>query len=348
MTVPKTKTLLLAAAGIAILAAVFAFKVQAGMADFEVNYRAGHRLGLGETLYRTADSHWQFKYSPFSAMIYLPLSVLPLPAAKAVWFLLVVTAIAAVIVFGMKLAIAAGSTKPGPAVFLAALILAKFFLRELQLGQINALITALLMGMVLLIVRDDEAPSPRRRRSAGILWGLAMALKPYAVIFLPYLVLKRKGRALAWGGAVLAATLTLRPLLRDPGKRGRSWGVDLEPVPVDTGAPRLTGQCFPARVPDEMDARLTRSLPRLWGRGGSFGLPHSAFPSRRPGPAPVLGRGVGPAPRFHSPHLPPRMGLHLPFGLRGRGSRHGPDVGLSQGGPLPSGREFPGHRPRPL
>jgi hypothetical protein len=207
MTVPKTKTLLLAAACIAILAAVFVFKVHAGMADFEVNYRAGRRLGLGETLYRTADSHWQFKYSPFSAMVYLPLSALPLPAAKVVWFLLVATAVASVIVLGRKLASASGTVRPGPAVLLAALILAKFFLRELQLGQINALITALLMGIALLLVRDDEAPSSRGRMEAGILWGLATALKPYAVIFLPYLVLKRKWRALAWGGAVLAATL---------------------------------------------------------------------------------------------------------------------------------------------
>jgi alpha-1,2-mannosyltransferase len=207
MTRPKPAAMLAAAAVIILLAALFAFRIGAGMADFEVNYRAGHRLGLGETLYRTADSHWQFKYSPFSAMVYLPLSALPLPAAKAVWFLLVATAVAAVIVLGRKLATASGTTKPGPAVLLAALILAKFFLREIQLGQINALITALLMGMALLLVRDDGAPSSGRRTGAGILWGLATALKPYAVIFLPYLVLKRKGRTLAWGGAVLAATL---------------------------------------------------------------------------------------------------------------------------------------------
>ena len=212
MTRPKTKTLLLAAAGIAVLAALFVFKIQGGMADFEVNYRAGHRLALGETLYRTADSHWQFKYSPFSAMIYLPLSALPLPAAKAVWFLLVGTAIAAMIVLGGKLAAASGTPKPGPAVVLAVLILAKFFLREIQLGQINALITALLMGMALLLVRDDEAPSSRLRTEAGILWGLAAALKPYALIFLPYLVLKRKGRALAWGAAVFAAALAVPSL----------------------------------------------------------------------------------------------------------------------------------------
>ena len=212
MTVPKTKTLLLAAAGIVLLAAVFVIKVRSGMADFEVNYRAGHRLGLGETLYRTADSHWQFKYSPFSAMVYLPLSALPLPAAKAVWFVLVVAAVAAVLALSRRLAMASGAPKAGPAILLSALILAKFFLREIQLGQINALITALLLGMALLLVRDDEAPSPRRRTAAGLLWGLATALKPYALIFLPYLVLKRKWRALAWGGAVLAATLALPSL----------------------------------------------------------------------------------------------------------------------------------------
>jgi hypothetical protein len=145
-------------------------------------------------------------------MIYLPLSALPLPAAKAVWFLLVVAAVAAVIALGRKLAIAAGAAKPGPSVFLASLILAKFFLREIELGQINAFITALLMGMALLLVRDDDAPSSRRRTATGILWGLATALKPYALIFLPYLVLKRKWRALAWGGAVLAATLAVPAL----------------------------------------------------------------------------------------------------------------------------------------
>ena len=67
------------------------------MADFEVNYKAGGRLLAGETLYRTADEHWQFKYSPFSALVYLPLSLLPLPAAKAIWFFLVAAAIVAIV-----------------------------------------------------------------------------------------------------------------------------------------------------------------------------------------------------------------------------------------------------------
>ena len=66
MSRPRPTTILIAAAVLAVLAALFVLKVGPGMADFEVNYKAGNRLWTGETLYRTADSHWQFKYSPFS------------------------------------------------------------------------------------------------------------------------------------------------------------------------------------------------------------------------------------------------------------------------------------------
>ena len=89
---------------------------------------------------------------------------------------------------------------------LSFLILARYFLREVQLGQINAVITALLMGMTVLVARDDEAarPSSGSQIAAGLLWGFAAALKPYAVIFLPYFVLKRKWRTLAAGAGVIA------------------------------------------------------------------------------------------------------------------------------------------------
>jgi len=207
---PKPAAVLTAAAVLAALAVLFVFKVGPGMADFEVNYKAGGRLWAGETLYRTADSHWQFKYSPFSALLYLPLTALPLPAAKAIWFALVLASVAAVILLTR-----ASEGGPGvvswPALLASFLILAKFFLREIQLGQINAFITALLMGLTVLIVRDDQDArrSAGRQASAGLLWGLAMALKPYAVIFLPYFVLKRKWRTLAAGGAVILASLAL-------------------------------------------------------------------------------------------------------------------------------------------
>jgi alpha-1,2-mannosyltransferase len=217
---PKPATVLFAAAALSLLAVLFAVRIGAGMADFDVNVKAGARLWAGETLYRTADSHWQFKYSPFSALVYLPLSALPLPAAKAVWFALVVFSIGVIIVLGRALAASGPPARARLVVGLAFLALAKFFLREIQLGQINAIITALLLGAVFLLVREEEArgasgggvPAGSRQMRAGLLWGLATALKPYAVIFLPYFILKGKWKALASGLALIAASLAVPSL----------------------------------------------------------------------------------------------------------------------------------------
>ncbi len=205
---------MIAAAVLAVLAALFVLKVGPGMADFEVNYKAGNRLWTGETLYRTADSHWQFKYSPFSALLYLPLSALPLPAAKAIWFVLVILSIGAIILLAREAAADSRGAASWTVVLLSFLALAKDFLREVQLGQINAIITALLMGMTVLIIRDDEAdrPSAGRQAAAGLLWGLAAALKPYALIFLPYFALKGKWRTLVAGAALIAGSLAMPSL----------------------------------------------------------------------------------------------------------------------------------------
>src|SRR4030043_2477008 len=82
----KKPPALIALAVIVLLCLAFAFRAKVEMSDFEVNYKAGQRLRSGETLYRPTDGHWQFKYLPFSAFLYLPLTLLPLSWAKAVWF----------------------------------------------------------------------------------------------------------------------------------------------------------------------------------------------------------------------------------------------------------------------
>jgi hypothetical protein len=170
------------------------------MSDFRVNYQAAQRLRLGETLYRTADSHWQFKYMPFSAFLYLPLTVFPLTAAKAIWYAVVV------ISEGLILYLSARLLQPGTrkTAFLAAatwVLLGRYFLREIQLGQINALIT----GLLLLMIRafDFRGTSPAGSSVSGASWGLATALKPYSLIYLPYLLAKRKWTAVAAGIFVL-------------------------------------------------------------------------------------------------------------------------------------------------
>ncbi len=177
------------------------------MADFEVNRTAGRRLLVGETLYRTADEHYQFKYPPFAAILYVPFALLPPTAARAAWFILLCAATAAVIILTSRLA------SPGRAAMtLGGLVLARYFLREIELGQVNVVITAgLLLMLSMLFGRPSEGgPSPARRvAAAGVVWGFLSGLKPYALIFLPYFAIKKRVLALAGGAAFLGFAFLL-------------------------------------------------------------------------------------------------------------------------------------------
>jgi len=199
---------LLVLAAIVLFSLVFLFRVKDEMADFEVNYKAGERIRSGETLYRTADGHWQFKYPPFSTFLYVPLTLLPLSLAKAVWFGAMILATVMLFVISSQLIDIKGKTFFSPA-FFAALVLARYFLRELQLGQINALITFLLVSLIWLLARSK---TPAAAAAGGALGGLATALKPYALVFFPYFALRKRWPALGLGLAVLSLA-TFAPAL---------------------------------------------------------------------------------------------------------------------------------------
>jgi alpha-1,2-mannosyltransferase len=193
------------------LVGLFLWKGQKGMVDFEVNDTAGKRIRAGETLYRQEDGHYQFKYPPFAAFLYVPVSFLPLGAAKLAWFLLILAS--SVLVFNLSYALVRPEAKKAWVLrVFPPLILAKFFLRELQLGQINALITALLLATVTVLIRKEDRPGGAREGWAGILWGASFALKPYALIFLPYWVLKKNFLVLA-GGVLMLILAFLGPAL---------------------------------------------------------------------------------------------------------------------------------------
>ena len=172
------------------------------MADFEVNYTAGQRLSAGETLYRTADGHWQFKYLPFSALLYLPLALLPLSLAKACWFAVVVTASISIFVISSQIIDNKHYRYISP-VLIGVLVMGRYFFREIQLGQINALITFLLLTVIWLWARSGD----RGSFLSGALGGLAAALKPYAVIVYPYFAVRKKWSALLAGSAVLGLAI---------------------------------------------------------------------------------------------------------------------------------------------
>jgi len=200
----RKSTLLILLLLLVSICLIFLLRVKNEMVDFEVNYQAAKRLRLGETLYRASDGHYQFKYMPFSAFMYLPLSLLPLSAAKGIWYGIVLVSLALVFFLALKL-LHLDKKKSLTIGFLSCLILARYLFREVQLGQINALITFLLVLMISLLIQGKNLA--RHHAGSGIFLGLSTALKPYAAIFFPYFIIRKKPLALAAGIIVLVLAL---------------------------------------------------------------------------------------------------------------------------------------------
>lgn len=203
MAVKKSAALLILAV-IVLLCLVFIFREKVEMSDFEVNYKAGQRIKGGETPYRTTDGHWQFKYLPFSAILYLPLTVLPLAPAKAVWLGAIILATFMIFFISSQLVNCRDKALCSPAL-IAGLILARYFFREFQLGQINALITFLLIVTIWLLTGSARSSTGA---ASGALVGLATALKPYAAVFFPYFAVRKKWLPLAAGLAVFCLSVS--------------------------------------------------------------------------------------------------------------------------------------------
>jgi hypothetical protein len=208
------RKLLLLLTGLVFFTAIYVIRIRHDMVDFGVNYQAGARLAAGEPLYRLEDGHFMFKYLPFSALVYLPLSLLPLEAAKVIWYMALVGG--AVALFHLSRTLTTDGRPASMALYVfPPLILAKFFFREMALGQINILVTLILLGMVWFLVAARSG-NPLDTKRAGLLWGLATALKPYAAIFLPYFIVTKRWVALGVGGATILLALFLPTVFYGP------------------------------------------------------------------------------------------------------------------------------------
>ena len=78
----------LALTALLVALSIWAFVYKAGpkMPDFEVYWRTASRAAQAEPLYRESDGHFVFKYLPAFAVLTTPIGLLPLLAAKFVWF----------------------------------------------------------------------------------------------------------------------------------------------------------------------------------------------------------------------------------------------------------------------
>jgi hypothetical protein len=188
MSATRTRVLL-AVLALVSLVAVFTTRVARKMPDFEVYRTAAGRALAAEPLYRAEDGHYQFKYLPAFALLAAPLALAPMQAAKGAWF--AVSAVLMMVLLGLSLRALPEVRRP-PVVLLVItfLAMAKFYAHELVLGQVNLLLGVLAL-LAIVWMRNG------RELAAGALLALAVIVKPYAAIFIPWTAVRRNRAAFA-------------------------------------------------------------------------------------------------------------------------------------------------------
>ena len=176
-------------------------RIRHEMVDFITWRQSAVRALHAEPLYRVEDGHYQFKYLPAFALIMAPLGALDEDAGKMLWFAISLGLLATLLRWSVV-------TLPGRRLsqltlaWITVILMAKFYLHELVLGQTNALLGALLVGALVAVQRD-------RPLAAGALVGAAVFVKPYALILMPWLLVTKGSRAIAMAASVVAAGLLL-------------------------------------------------------------------------------------------------------------------------------------------
>ena len=184
---------------VAAFALLYLGRISNEMRDFEVYWTAASRAVASEPLYRADDGHFQFKYLPAFALAAAPLAAVPLPVAKAAWFAVSAALLVALLALSLRLL----PTRRRPVWLLLAVtlvVMAKFFGHELVLGQVNLL-------FAVLVVSGIQAMRHERDVMAAGLFVAAVVVKPYGILFLPWLALTR-GRVAA-ASAMLALIVAL-------------------------------------------------------------------------------------------------------------------------------------------
>lgn len=189
-------------------------------------YRAGALTLLhGEPLYDSdvvaytpAWAALPFTYPPISALLFVPLAVLPIAVAWGVFGALSVVALAVIVrlAVGDEAPAWAGSSWRLTAGVTAVALLLEPVWRTISLGQVNLLLVAMVMVDVLVV-------SAAGRRWGGVLLGVASAVKLTPLIFVAHLLFIGRWRDAARAVVTFVALQGLM-LALVPHDFARYWG----------------------------------------------------------------------------------------------------------------------------
>jgi alpha-1,2-mannosyltransferase len=140
-----------------------------------------------------APPHLPFTYPPFAALVFTPLTLLPMTAAQVVWSLVNVAALLLLLWLSVRAA-RPGLDRQRLLGWSLILMTPAFFIEPVHLtfafGQVNIVLAALILADLTGSLRLGGRTLPR-----GVLLGVAAAIKLTPLVFVPYLVLTRQTRA---------------------------------------------------------------------------------------------------------------------------------------------------------
>jgi hypothetical protein len=131
----------------------------------------------------------------------IPLGLLPLPVAKGAWFVGSVAMLIALIVLSVRL-LPEQRKSTALLTVSAIVVLAKFYARELDMGQVNLAFAVAVTGALV-------AMKTKRELLAAALIVLSTAIKPYGAFLVPLLLVRREAAPTVATGLGVALLLLL-------------------------------------------------------------------------------------------------------------------------------------------
>ena len=177
------------------------------LSDFEVYYNAAKRILHSENLYRIqSDGHYIFKYSPTSAVYFIPFTLVPLVIAKFLYWILLSGIIVCAFYMSVKLlSFYKPSSKLNVILFTGSVILAIHYLRELHLGQVNFILLFLYILSIYFYIENKTI-------YYSAVLAISIFIKPFTLVFIPYLIFKKKYKEVMWF-FIFCTVLALVPFL---------------------------------------------------------------------------------------------------------------------------------------
>ena len=168
--------------------------------DFEVYYRTAIRMLNHSEIYSIAeDGHYVYKYSPVAGLFFIPFALLDYTVASVIyWALLTFLLIVGLKIFFNLLDEPYSQSKKNSislVLTLSLLTVGVHVHREWHLGQVNLLLLVIYIFLF-------QAYSKKHFILFAALLSISIFIKPFGLIFLPYLLYKKQWEAVSYSLAI--------------------------------------------------------------------------------------------------------------------------------------------------